>query len=148
MGLENNAKGEVNPGLGLASCAGHPLFRELLEEYRSVHFVREDGSLNFHTVVAYTTAVMQRHGPTAAETVCCVDGIYLYPDDYFCPFNYRTRQLRITENTRSIHHFAATWKKITWKARLANAGKKILGPSITEKILDAKARQRERKAGS
>ena len=35
--------------------------------------------------------------------------IYIYPPEYFCPKNYFTGEMHITENTRSIHHYAATW---------------------------------------
>ena len=145
MGLENNASGEVNPGLGLAAPAGHPLLRELLDKYESRHFIREDGSINFTTVVAHTTEVLQRHGEKSTERIKCVGDIYLYPNDYFCPLNYLTMQMKITDNTRSIHHFAASWKRITWKAKLANRVKKVAGPVITRKILDFKAKRRARR---
>ena len=33
----------------------------------------------------------------------------IYPVDYFCPMNYDTGEITITENTYSIHHYAASW---------------------------------------
>ena len=38
-----------------------------------------------------------------------LDGITIYPMDYFCPFDDLTGVLTPTEHTRSIHWFAKTW---------------------------------------
>ena len=36
--------------------------------------------------------------------------IYIYPKEYFNPYNVELDKMEITDNTRSIHHFAASWK--------------------------------------
>lgn len=38
-----------------------------------------------------------------------VSGVTIYPIDYFCPIDMTTKELVITDNTYSIHHFAASW---------------------------------------
>jgi hypothetical protein len=35
--------------------------------------------------------------------------VYIYPHEYFCPINYETKQLQVTQNTYSIHHYDASW---------------------------------------
>lgn len=40
------------------------------------------------------------------QDVC---GIKIYPMEYFCPINYKTGKMIITPNTRTIHHYAASW---------------------------------------
>lgn len=45
------------------------------------------------------------------------DGIYVYPSEYFAPINAISRRLHITENTRTIHRYMASWsekKGKTW----------------------------------
>lgn len=37
------------------------------------------------------------------------DGCKVYPPEFFSPINYHTRELVITDNTYSIHHYSATW---------------------------------------
>ena len=44
-----------------------------------------------------------------------VEGIFIYPSEYFCPINVVTDKLHVTENTRSIHHYAATWQTKKFK---------------------------------
>ena len=37
------------------------------------------------------------------------DTICVFPPDYFSPKNYGTKQVTITGNTYSIHHFDGSW---------------------------------------
>ena len=41
------------------------------------------------------------------QQVC---GVTLYPTEYFCPKDFNTGKVKITENTRSIHHYTMSWK--------------------------------------
>ena len=38
-----------------------------------------------------------------------IGNITIYPSDYFCPMNYHNGKILITENTKTIHHYAETW---------------------------------------
>ena len=38
-----------------------------------------------------------------------VSDLLIYPIEYFCPLNYYTGEMNITENTRTIHHYMASW---------------------------------------
>ena len=45
----------------------------------------------------------------------------IYPSEYFAPINFTTHRIHITKNTRTIHHYMASWtdnSKKTWKSRL------------------------------
>ena len=107
MGCEDVNK--VSAGLGLGAEPGLPLYREILEYYDTVHFRNADGTLNEQTVVAYVTDIMKKHGYEAKERIQEVDGVFVYPAEYFCPLNYGTGKLHVTENTVSIHHYSASW---------------------------------------
>lgn len=100
----------VNPGLGLAANPGLGLYKEMLDFYINKHFVKEDGSLDMETIVTYTSTVLLQHGyDIKKKDLQIIDGITIYPEDFFCPMNYHTGVLRVTENTRSIHHYSMTW---------------------------------------
>lgn len=100
----------VAPGLGLAANPGLGLYCELLNLYKTLHFKNADGSLNLKTVVEYTTEILLQHGLQTGYEIEHVDGIYVYPVDYFCPISVDDGKLRITCNTRSIHHYAQSWQ--------------------------------------
>lgn len=109
MGRETVAELGVAPGLGLGAEVKMPFYNELLDLYNSIHFLKPDGTQNLKTVVDYTTELLKRHGLEKSTEIQCVCGIYIYPKDYFCPMDYFTGKLDITENTRSIHYYSATW---------------------------------------
>lgn len=100
---------KVNPGLGLASEPRLELFKEIIDYYHTIHFITEDGSQIMTTIVDYTTNILKKYGLKNKCEIQYVAGIYLYPPEYFCPLNFNTGKLMITENTRSIHHFLASW---------------------------------------
>lgn len=60
-------------------------------------------------MVEYTTNILKKYGLKAKNEIQCINGIYIYPSDYFCPMNYYTGQIKITENSRSIHHYTSSW---------------------------------------
>lgn len=104
-----NGEVRVAPGLGIAAEPYLPLYREILDNYERSSFYKEDGTLNLYTIVERTTDILLQHGLGNTAKIQSVAGIYIYPSEYFCPINTNNFQLTITENTYSIHHYAASW---------------------------------------
>ena len=134
-GLPDN-NSECNPGLGLAAAPGLGLYREILDYYEHQHFLNPDGSNNLLTVVERRTEILKLHGFKGDGSIEEVDGVLIYPPEYFCPMNYRTGKITITKNTRSIHHYSATWQSSydQFKTKLQH----VLGRTLTEKIIGLK----------
>lgn len=105
---------EVASGLGMAAEKGMPVYREILAKYETIHFEKPDGTLNYDTVVRNVTEILKKHGFQGNGEIEEVAGIRLYPPEYFCPMDYFTGEMKITANTRSIHHFDETWKNPAW----------------------------------
>lgn len=93
----------------MACCKGQALFKELLEEYNTAHFIQEDGELDLTTNVVRITNTCLKYGLNLDNSLQTVNGFTLYPKDYFCPKDATTRELRITENSYTIHHFDGSW---------------------------------------
>lgn len=95
---------------GIMACrAGHPLFMELFHDYDDAHFVREDGSYDQTTNVERITNTCLKYGLKLNNIQQTVKGFTLFPNDFFCPKDYRTKELYVTENTYVIHHFDGSW---------------------------------------
>ncbi|MBS6375854.1 MAG: glycosyl transferase [Clostridium sp.] len=106
----------INPGLGLASVPQLDIYEEILSHYNNIHFIDAQGIQDITTVVTRVTNIMVAHGyNTEKKEKQRIGNIYVYPTDYFCPLNYYTGKLIITENTRSIHHYAETWHNLLEK---------------------------------
>lgn len=137
MGREMDAQkgGMVNPGIGLGIEKGHPVYREILEEYKKFSFLNPDGSLNLKTVVSYTTEILERFGFVASDEIQNIEGINIYPYDYFNPLDDLTGKLRITENTHSIHWFSKTWLNTpNWRIKVGRLSHRLLGYETPRKI--------------
>ena len=101
----------VAPGLGIGASAGMDFYKKVLDYYSSLHFLREDGSIISGTVVAHTTKLLVEEGLQKKEGLQLIAGMWIYPEDYFNPFDDITGRLNTTDNTRSIHWYARTWQK-------------------------------------
>lgn len=99
----------VAPGLGLAANPGLDLYGALLASYEGDHFINEDGSFNTSTIVTRTTKILFEHGLKMRNGIQEVDGVTIYPADFFNPKDMWTGDIVITGNTRSIHHFSMSW---------------------------------------
>ena len=120
MGCETDAKPGVNPGLGLGVNPGLGLYQEILDMYAEEVFVWE-GLGKTKTVVELTTELLLRRGLKNEPGIQNVDGVWIYPSEYFCPLNVITSHIHITDNTRSIHKNAATWVEKSKMTRLKYA---------------------------
>lgn len=129
MGAENQVDGEsgksiaIAPGLGIAAMPGLELYEKIIERYHKRHFVNEDGSYNTKTVVEYTSELLFEYGLKNQNEIQCVAGIFIYPKEFFCPLDYETGQMEITENTYSIHHYSASWHE-AWEQYACFLGRK------------------------
>jgi hypothetical protein len=100
----------VAPGLGLAAMKGMPLFAEIIEMYKNIHFIKQDGACNLKTVVQYTTELLKVYGLQNIPGIQVVKGITIYPTDYMCPVSVVDGKLRLTKDTVTIHHYAQSWQ--------------------------------------
>ncbi len=111
LGVEsqNDTTITVAPGLGFGAEAGNKLLGRMIDLYQTFHFLNEDGTPCLKNIVQITTEELLSNGLQNREGIqeCC--GFTIYPNDYFCPIDYDTRELRITSNTRTIHHYAESW---------------------------------------
>lgn len=119
-------------GLGFAVEPGHPLIKEILDFYESHHYIYPDGHIEQITIVKIVTDILKKHGLTRSDVPSTIEGITIYPWDYFCPVEFLSTKLEITENTRTIHHYSASWMSWTDKLKMkkghyANKLRKFLG---------------------
>ena len=117
MGLERDydAGFMVASGLGLAAPRGLALYKDILDRYADLHFRNEDGTFDKTTTVSIVTSVLKAKGLKPKAGIVDFNGIRIYPTEYFSPLNFETRKLNITGNTRTIHHYAASWHT-RWEA--------------------------------
>lgn len=99
----------VATGLGLGAEAGQPMIRAMLDDYRDIPFLKEDGTMDMTSCPHRNTQSLIPFGLRPDGTRQEVCGLQIFPRDYFCPISLRTGELQKTDNTYSIHHFDASW---------------------------------------
>lgn len=107
---------------------GNKLVLELLNYYNDKSFINADGSLNLTTNVKTITDILVKHGLVLNNTCQTISGMTLYPNDFFCPKNYITGKITITNNTHTIHHYDGSWQ--TPKTKLMLTIRRILGQKV------------------
>lgn len=121
----------VAPGLGIGAPSGTEFYKKVLDYYSGIHFLREDGSIISGTVVAHTTKLLVEEGLQKQEGLQHIAGMWIYPEDYFNPFDDITGRLTKTENTRSIHWYARTWQKQNpYKLWLSRMSHRVFGLAL------------------
>jgi mannosyltransferase OCH1-like enzyme len=124
------------PGLGIAASANMDIYKSLLDYYQNLRFVNHDNSFNFTTVVHYTTQILKEYGLQNIAGIQKLHDVWIYPKEYFCPIDFETKEINITENTVCIHYFAGTW--ITKRRKLKNKIIDLLGERATRLIITIK----------
>lgn len=100
----------VATGLILGSIANVKIIEDLMNGYDNREFLGKDGKVDLTTVVEYTTKVLIDKGLEPNGLQQNVEGMKIYPTNYFCPKQYSTGKCHISTNTYTIHHYNGSWK--------------------------------------
>lgn len=144
----SNLQNHVALGLGFGAEKNHYTLKAMLDLYENLSFYNEDGSLNLVPCPKYQTEVLKSFGFDAfSDKYQDLNGIKVYPEEYFSPKSFLTGELKITENTYSIHHWSMSWMdekdkyfyNLTWKLSkkygYKRAKRKVWWKSLPYKVL-------------
>lgn len=120
MGIEICSEGiiKVNPGLGIACEPNNVIYRDILNVFEETHFLLPGGHYNYDGIVPITTDVLLKYGLTPNDSLQQVDDLYIYPKNFFNPYDYTIDKLDITNETYSIHWYGNSWAPTRIKLRL------------------------------
>lgn len=101
-------QGRVNPGLVYGSIPRQQVLVKIMETYEKKEFGGQiDGRME--NIVDIVSGVLTEGGLKVNGEYQVVEGVAIYPKDYFCCFNFETQGFETTANTVSIHHYFASW---------------------------------------
>ena len=124
----------VNPGLGMGCIKEEPFYKKILDSYQNKKFLLDSGELNTgYTIVHRTSDLLKKDGLKEVNEKQSIDGINIYPKEYFCPKDVRTLELKVTENSYTIHHFDASWVNKHTKKMMIE--KQWINEKISNKVL-------------
>lgn len=139
MGFEMDLWGNVSvaSGLGLAFPSKNLFVKKILDYYENRDFLINGHPDTNNNVCVIVTEILKDKGLNVkTNEIQVVDGVYIYPSDYFCPIDFFSHKTNITHNTRTIHHYADTWGSEYEKENNENVSKFIkffgrkMGPRV------------------
>lgn len=108
--LGTETTGFIATGLGFGAEQGSIIVREMLDEYSGKHFEIAKGVYDKTPCPARNTFPLLRRGFCYSEDNIWYDNnVVVYPPEYFCPINFETKKMHLTNKTISIHHYSALW---------------------------------------
>jgi hypothetical protein len=107
-GFESNTS--IPTGI-MAGEVGNKWYKELLDYYENRSFILPDNTLDMTPNVTSITKITKKMYNIKLNNTYqeLDDGVVFYPSEYFCPKDYLTGIINITDNTYCIHHFAGSW---------------------------------------
>lgn len=132
----------------LASCKGHP-FAKMMSNFYTTYPYTYNGKPDLTPSTPIWTTILKKHynlklknsyqklsilpqyNDLVSNNVQNTT-VTVLPNDYFCPLNYTTKELKTTENTYAIHYFDASWfsKKLSSREKFLKGVYKFFGKRI------------------
>ncbi len=106
-GFENN--NSINPGIIFGSNSNDIICKKMLSIYDKELFIYDDGTINYRTVCERITDLLCELGLQKTGKFQIVNGISIYPREYFNPSKIESGKYKIHESTYSIHLGCASW---------------------------------------
>ena len=136
MGVESDGKKKgqalaINPGLGLGAIPGMEIYQRIIDGFHRMDFYGQDGAINPYTMIPMVTELFKSLGFKGKGSMEYVAETYIYPQEFFNPFDDMTGKLNITPYTYSIHWYSKTWvNKSVWKIWASRVLHRVFGLSL------------------
>lgn len=98
----------VNPGLVYSSISGQAMLERVMEVYQKREFGQKINGRP-ENIVDVVTGVLKKQGLQENNTFQVVNGVAVFPKEYFCCFDHETQSFEVTDQTISVHHYFASW---------------------------------------
>lgn len=125
----------VAAGLGLACESHNSLYKDILNYYKDLSFL-VDGVPNLTTVVKIVTDLLYSKGLKSVNEIQEIEGIKIYPAEYFAARTNSIVNIPLTENSYSVHHYMASWESPYFKFKKKLS--KVLGGKIMSHLVAIK----------
>lgn len=118
----------VNPGLVYASQPDQSVLQAIINTYEHKQFGEKING-RIENIVDIVTGVLDSKGLKKDNSFQVIEGIAVFPKEYFCCFNHETQAFEIGSETISVHHYAASWSPWYRKAyfRMIKYAARVLG---------------------
>ncbi len=131
--LNNNAfvgfEGTKHIATAVMACkAGNKMMAELLDSYKTSRFIAGGQKFDMTTNVVRFTNLLVEKGLLLNGKRQVINGVSIYPTDYFSPYDYINGRLMRTVNTIAIHWYSVSWlENVPLRRRLSQYYHRLIG---------------------
>ena len=126
--------GVVNPGLIFGVEKGNELIGKVVDSYKNDRFKYEKSGI-YKTINTRITEMLESDGLVRNGTHQVINGIHIFPSEYFCGYDTDIREPLITDKTICWHHYLGSWSNPSAKMKAQDALKKIIGKNNYKKLI-------------
>lgn len=101
----------VNTGVGMGAERGNKVVKDLLDSYDGIPFL-VNGKQDITTCTVRNTNVLKLFGYKNEDVFQQLDGVTVYPSEYFSPMDMESGIIYKTKNTHSIHLYNLSWTTV------------------------------------
>lgn len=124
----------VAPGLIFAIQPKQQFIKNVLDSYQNEHFELNKKGV-YKTINMRITNILEEEGLERNNKMQDINGIVVFPSEYFCGYDTDIHEPEITEKTICWHHYLGSWVKPTLKMKCQNVLKRIVGKKIYRRLL-------------
>lgn len=127
----------IAPGLIFGIQPKQKFIKNVLDSYQNEHFEINNKGI-YKTINMRITSMLEEEGLQKNNKMQNINGIVVFPSEYFCGYDTDIREPLITEKTICWHHYLGSWSKPTLKMKCQNLLKKIIGKANYRRLLNLK----------
>lgn len=97
-------------GLGFGAVKNNKIVKNMMDAYKNISFIK-DGKYDMTPCPVRNTKSIEYIIKKFKQInkLNIVDNVAFFPKEYFCPYDYDSHKLIITDNTISIHWYGESW---------------------------------------
>lgn len=132
----------INTGVGFGARKGLPLLQEWMNSYKYIHYVNDDGGYNTKLCPVFQTDILRFHKDFKQDgKFQVIDGMALYPKEYFAALSPMTGVMPFAEDAYSIHYGVKSWVEDNNKGiKQATEQAKHVTPDIIRRMEETEKR--------
>lgn len=113
----------------LGAAPENAVMQEFFNVYSSMSYETDENGNNKTLPNSHILAgLLKERGLKLNNSRQSIAGVEVFPQEYFCPIDQATREIRVTDNTYAIHYLSGSW--FSWKERMVNRFKNLIGRTL------------------
>ncbi len=135
----------IATGLGFGAVKGNEMIKSMMEDYENIHFKLDENTFDLTTCPVRNTKTLREKSAYEGnfDKILTLENSKIYPKEYFCPLNFETGKLNVTDATLGIHLYNGSWmtKKNKVNKKIYEILCKTLGESNAKRLKNLKTKK-------